>query len=146
VLAERVRAELGHYTAHPGAIGVIATDGRVTLRGACLTRDAERLVRAVGHVRGVHAVDNALELHDAPGGIPALPGRVGRRGRRPELLQSHWSPTARVLVGGLALGLLARAAARRDAAGGVLGALGLGLMARAVSNLETRRLLGLAPA
>jgi osmotically-inducible protein OsmY len=53
VLAERVRSELGHYSAHPGAIAVSASDGRVTLRGACLASEVERIARAVGRVRGV---------------------------------------------------------------------------------------------
>jgi hypothetical protein len=84
---------------------------------------------------------NELQGHERAEGIPALQGGVERRGRRPELLQSRWSPTARVLVGGVALGLLTRAAVRRDALGAVLGLFGLGLAARAASNVEPRRLL-----
>jgi len=43
VLAERVRAQLGPYTAHPGAITVAVRDGRVCLTGLVLIDEHRRL-------------------------------------------------------------------------------------------------------
>jgi uncharacterized membrane protein len=142
VLAERVRAELGHYCSHPGAIEVSAAGGRVTLRGPILARELDVVVRAVGRTRGVREVDSRLEVHQQPDGVPGLQAGVGRAGRRFELMQSRWSPTARMLVGAGGAALLVSASARRDLVGSLLGLLGAGLAARAATNLEMKRLLG----
>ena len=142
VLAQRVRTELGHWVSHPGSIEVDAREGRVTLRGVILKRELDPLPRAIGRVRGVREVDNQLEAHDRPDDVPGLQGGVGRSGRRFELFQSSWSPTARVILGAAGAALAASAVARRQPLSMLLGGLGLGMLARAASNVETRRLIG----
>ena len=66
-------------------------------------------------VRGVQAVINELEPHDSPEGVPALQGGGRVAGSRLDLLQSHWAPATRALVGAAALtaGGLAVAYTRR---------------------------------
>src|SRR5437660_167178 len=60
-----------------------------------------------------------------------------RRGQRFELLQDNWSPSARVLVGTVGLGLLVR--------GGLASRLGgAALLARAMTNLDFATLFGFA--
>jgi hypothetical protein len=61
VLVERVRSKLGRLVAHPHAVDVDATDGCVRLRGAILQSELPRLMRTIGRVRGVRAVENGLE-------------------------------------------------------------------------------------
>ena len=73
-IAERVRAKLGRYVAHPGAVSVEARNGSVTLSGAILRSEAESLIGAVSSVRGVREVLNRLEPHDAADEVPELRG------------------------------------------------------------------------
>lgn len=74
VLAERVRSHLGHVLSHPGSIEVSVADRRVTLRGPILSREVDELLARIAAVRGVAAVDNKLELHEAPNHVPGLQG------------------------------------------------------------------------
>lgn len=74
-LIERVRAELGHVNAHAGAIGVMAQDGRVTLRGPVLAQDVAPTLQAVMQIRGVKAVDNQMDVHETAENIPGLQGQ-----------------------------------------------------------------------
>ena len=73
VLAERVRARMGHIVSH-SSIDVQAVQGEVTLRGPVLDTEIEGLLRAVRAVPGVHGVVNQLEPHPRPGNIPGLQG------------------------------------------------------------------------
>jgi hypothetical protein len=113
VLAERVRAKLGRFTSHPRAIEVAAYEGRVRLRGPVLTREAAQLIRRVSRVRGVHAVDDALERHNHAD-LHALEG-PGGVGHTFELAKRNWSPGWRLLVGAgiLAAGVAALPRRRR---------------------------------
>jgi uncharacterized membrane protein len=143
VLEARVRSKLGHYVSHPGSIGVTAHEGRVFLSGPILAREVDPLLRAVRRIRGVRDVESRLDVHEQAGDVSGLQGGVARAGERPEFLQSHWSPAAR-LVAGLAGGTLALlGAGRRGPLGLLLGAAGLGLFARGATNTELRRLLGI---
>jgi hypothetical protein len=74
VLAERVRSRIGHVVSHPGSIDVSVKDGRVTLAGPALTRELDPLLDEVERMRGVAGVENRLELHEDPGGVPGLQG------------------------------------------------------------------------
>jgi len=139
VIVERVRARLGRICSHPGAIEVKVEDGCVELKGPVLAPEREQVLHGVATVRGVEAIDDDLEPHEAAGAHPALQGGARSQGTRPELLQEHWSPTARVLAGIAGVGLAGWSAARRSTLGA--GA-GLALLARSVTNLSTRRLLG----
>jgi uncharacterized membrane protein len=136
-LVGRVRAVLGRYCSHPHAIEASARDGDVTLAGPILAHEVSGLLRAMSHVPGVRGVEDRLEVHREPGNVSSLQGGVARRGQRFELLQDNWSPSARLLVGTLGLGLLLR--------GGLFSRLGgAALLARAITNLDFATLLGFA--
>ncbi len=143
VLAERVRSKLGRLVSHPSSIVVTSTRGVVRLEGPVLTQEIDRLIRGVKGVRGVSEVENRLELHDQPDGVPGLEGDKARRESRSEL-QKNWSPSAR-LIAGAAGALIALLGARRRGFGarGMV-ALGSGLFARAASNFPLQRLLRMA--
>lgn len=74
VLVDRVRAKLGRYPMHIGAIDVTAHDGTVTLRGQILADEMPKVLRGARLVRGVKGIDNQLEVHATAGDIPALQG------------------------------------------------------------------------
>ena len=74
ILTRRVRSELGHHTSHAHAIHVAADQGRVILSGPVLASEVEELIKAAGKVRGVEAVENRLDVHESPEGVPALQG------------------------------------------------------------------------
>lgn len=73
-LVERVRAELGHRVNHVGAVQVSASDGQVTLRGPVLREELDDVLAAVRGVRGVHDVQNELDVHATAEGVSALQG------------------------------------------------------------------------
>jgi uncharacterized membrane protein len=72
----------------------------------------------------------------------SLQGSSTRPGTRPDILQSHWAPTTRLIVGSVGTALAGYGVTRRNLAGGMLAATGFGLLARAATNLDTRRLTG----
>jgi osmotically-inducible protein OsmY len=84
VLVDRVRAKLGHYSVHVGAIDVTAQNGTVTLRGPVLANEVPEVLLAVGSVRGVKDVDNQLEVHAEREGVPSLQGTPAPLGSQPE--------------------------------------------------------------
>ena len=145
VLVERVRARLGGAVSHPRSIEVSAREGRVTLSGPILVHEVTALLRRVAAIRGVRDVENRLDVHQTAEDVPGLQGegRQGRAGGQFELLQSQWSPTARLLTG-IGGGLLTLDGLRRDSlTGTVMTAGGLLLLARAITNLELERLFGI---
>lgn len=80
VLVERVRSAMGRAVSHPSAIEVSVTDGHVCLTGKVLAAEVPGLLTAVHRVRGVHAVEDCLEVSDVPGDEPSLqPGDGGSR-------------------------------------------------------------------
>lgn len=142
VLAARVRSRLGRVSSHPHAIRVEAHDGTVRLSGPIPRREARRLVREIASVRGVDAVEDALERHDRTAGVPSLQGGH-RREWRAEFFQEHWSPTARIAAlaaGGAALGFGLN---RRGALGFSLAGAGGLLCARAIADVPAKRIVGL---
>ncbi len=74
VLSDRVRAKLGRYPVHTGAIEVRAHDGVVTLTGPILADELPTVLRAARFVRGVKRVDNQLAVYTDGGSEPSLQG------------------------------------------------------------------------
>jgi hypothetical protein len=140
-LQERVRARIGAVVGHASALQATVSDGLVTLSGPILADDVDRLLRRVRAVRGVRGVDDRLEVHAEPNGVPALQGRPRRRrgGEVFELWQDHWSPTARLLTGAAGAALIVGGLRRLDNMGFSVAALGLGLLSRASTNVPLAR-------
>lgn len=149
VLCARVRSRLGRVTSHPGAVEVAVHDGVVTLRGPILAREVQQTVRAIESVEGVSRVKNELEVHESAD-ISALQGGRRRSGVVPDILQENWSPTTRLLVGGLGAGMVLYGSLRRAPVACFLGTAGLALLARSTANLGAAQALphtmGHAPA
>ncbi len=72
VIAERVRAELGHRVRHAGAIEVDVQDGVAVLRGPVLRDELSSVLATAREVDGVRDVESELDIHEAPGAFPAL--------------------------------------------------------------------------
>jgi osmotically-inducible protein OsmY len=74
VLEARVRSEIGRVVSNPGAIGVSAHHGRVTLSGPVLERERDDLLASAAAVRGVENVDDQLDAHREAGSVSGLQG------------------------------------------------------------------------
>lgn len=79
VVAERVRSALGRVVSNPGAITVVAGEGRVMLGGHVRTQECDQLLSAVRRVRGVKGVENRLQVHEESSGVSALQGSRATR-------------------------------------------------------------------
>jgi uncharacterized membrane protein len=144
VLAERVRSRLGGLVSHPSALEARAEQGRVTLRGPVLRHELDPLLKGVAAVRGVRDVEQHLEVYDEAGDVPALQGQPARRlsGQQLDVMQRHWSPTTRLLMGAAGGATAAYGAGRRSAYSGAIGLAGLIMLMRALTNMELKRMLG----
>lgn len=141
VLAQRVRARLGRLCAHPSSIQIESREGRIRLAGPVFRAELDPILKGIARVRGVRDVESRLEAHETAGDIPGLQGE-GPRIERPELLQQHWSPAARLLVGATGAGLLAFGGSRRGLLGAGAATAGMGLLLRSLTNLPMKRLVG----
>ncbi|MHB8899636.1 MAG: SRPBCC family protein [Thermoguttaceae bacterium] len=145
LLVARVRSQMGRHVSHPSLIEVSASDGHVTLTGQVLDEEQSELVSAIRSVRGVKSVENLLQAHSRSENLPQLQGNGRRGGGAWPLMQKNWSPTTRLLVGTTGWSLLTNCATGRGPVGTLGGVLGFGLFLRALTNLEVKRLFGLAP-
>jgi uncharacterized membrane protein len=144
VIEDRVRSAMGHFVSHPGAIDVTSRDGVVTLTGWILASEAEGLLEMVANIQGAKGVESNLGVTEHPEHISDLQGGAPRMGSRFELLQERWSPAARLLMGGLGVGLVAYGVNRRDLPATLLASIGTGILARSLWNRDLPQLLGKA--
>jgi hypothetical protein len=115
----------------------------VTLAGAIVENELDRLLNGVHSIRGVKNVENRLEVHKNADSIPGLQGQPREpMGERLDILQSNWSPATRLLVGTAAGASLVYAFKRRDALGAGVALLSGGALGRALANMEFKRLVG----
>lgn len=70
VLIARVRSAIGRVVSHPHAIKVTAHEGHVILSGPVLARELNGLLATVKGVRGVHRVDNWLNVYEQAENLP----------------------------------------------------------------------------
>lgn len=143
IVQERVRTALGRVVSHPSALKTAVYDGRVFLSGPILRAELPVLLSTVRSVRGVREVENQLQAHDTPAGVPGLQGEGRARGAHSAWRQEVWAPTTRLLAGVVGGAAVLRGLRSRGVPGSVLAAAGLGLLARAATNLSTRRLFGI---
>lgn len=105
-LAERVRAELGFLVRYPSFIDVQVHSGEVILTGDAFSDECEQLVTGILSLRGVRCADNRLRTHEGPEDFPGLRGqqlKAKPTGRSFDIMQPHWSPATRLIVGVAAL-------------------------------------------
>jgi uncharacterized membrane protein len=99
----------------------------------------------VRKVRGVIDVESRLEQHESPGDVPGLQGSPRLPADKFELLQTNWTPAAR-LAATVAGGALATFALGRGERGNAmtrtLGLAGLALLVRGATNKPFDELLG----
>lgn len=74
IVAERARAALGRACTHASALDVSARDGRLSLSGPILEREHPAVIRTARRVRGVREIEDHLERHLRPDGVPGLQG------------------------------------------------------------------------
>jgi uncharacterized membrane protein len=142
VLVERVRAKLGRLVSHSHAVHAVASNGTVTLTGAILDGEADRLVRSIGRMRGVRQVIDQLERHQEAAHVPALQGGRAPTGARPDVLQTNWAPATRAVVGTAGAALVALGVSRRGVRGMSAAIAGAALVTRAATNVPLNRLTG----
>jgi uncharacterized membrane protein len=144
VLVERVRAHLGRVVTHPHSVKVEANNGVITLSGPILEDEVPLLIDCTLGIPGVRDLQNRLDVHAEPGDLPGLQGTPRQRpGHHSAFMQENWSPTARA-AGGLGGAFAAvYGLSDRSFGGALVGAAGLLLLTRALTNLETRRLVGI---
>jgi hypothetical protein len=138
VLIGRVRAKLGRYVSHPHAVRVGAQAGIVTLSGEVLASEHPRLIRAIRMVPGIRDCHDRLDVHRSAEGVSSLQGGVARSGEPLELLQAHWAPGTRAVVGGTGALLALYGLARGGFAGLAALAGGAALTVRAWANEPLR--------
>jgi hypothetical protein len=137
ILHDRVRSAIGRVSAHPGAMTVTVSQGRVTLSGNVLVDEVNDLIGRVERVRGVGEVRNELAMHRTPEGVPELQGARGSRQYGAQ--ENTWTPTARLVLGA-AGGVIALQGARMKGPGGrALTFLGSGILSRAASRVPPLR-------
>lgn len=107
VLAERVRARLGHLTSHAHAVRVSARAGEIELAGPVFRAERAGILSGVRAVRGVRRVRDRLEAHETAD-VRALEGAGPRRRSRGGALPFS-SPGYRLAAGAAGAFLVARA-------------------------------------
>lgn len=142
VLIARVRKEIGRAVTHPRAIKVSAREGCVSLHGPILAHEKQPLLDCVKSVAGVSEIEDKLEVHDSPAGIPSLQGEGRLRRTGSAMMKETWSPALRAIaaVGGGVLGLYGLT--RRTPASVAVATLGAGLITRSVLNRPFNQLAG----
>ncbi len=74
ILKQRVRSAIGHVCSHPRAIEVLVSNGTAWLSGPVLDKEHDRIIRQVGRIPGVRAIEDGLERHLRANGVPSLQG------------------------------------------------------------------------
>jgi uncharacterized membrane protein len=120
-------------------------NGRAILTGPILSREKDTVLNGVTAVRGVKGIEDRLEPHDSPTGVPGLQGEPARRkaGQSFDLAQTNWSPSSRFIAGTFGAGLALYGARKLSLWGTTLAGLGAALLARAATNLDFKRLTGI---
>ena len=95
-LEARLRTCIGRHSAHARAIDVVVSEGCVRLTGKVLASEVREVLSCASEVRGVRAVDNALEVYEEAGRVPELQGGRRRAWRR---TTADWRTAAAAAAG-----------------------------------------------
>jgi uncharacterized membrane protein len=143
VLAARIRSQIGRVVSHPRAIEVTVNNGNATLSGRVLEHEYKDLCLCVRSMRGITRLEDRLTVHKASEHIPELQGGVPRQ-RRPDILQDHWAPATRLILGTTGGSLAINALRHGGPLNTALGLAGSMLFLRALTDKPRRRAPGLA--
>jgi uncharacterized membrane protein len=143
VLHDQIRSRLGRVVSHPRAIDVTVEDGTVTLSGPILEEEVGTLLGELSTLRGIHELQDNLEVYGNGGGDPPALQGVGSPSRIHSWKRDTWPPGLRLAAGsaGGAL-LLASSATRSRIAKGALMGTGTALVMRSAFNLPWFRIVG----
>ena len=128
-LTRRVRSKMGRVVSEPSEVEVLASDGRVTLRGIVFAHEAEGLLRCVARVRGVHGVENQLKVKRRHGEAAPAAHRNGN-GRSAAGLPAPGRLLATFAGSGLAL----YGARRRGVFGSAVSMVGVQVLKRGLAH------------
>ncbi len=81
-LVRRVAAQVGHVVSHPGALGITAEDGCVTISGPILRSEVDILKKRLDETRGIRHCELQLDIHDSDENVPGLQGESRWQRRR----------------------------------------------------------------
>jgi uncharacterized membrane protein len=142
LIEKRVRSKIGRVVSHPHAIGVCSQNGEVTLSGLILTHEVAPLISTILSIPGVAGIQNRLEAHPHPENIPSLQGGIPRLGRRIDLLQTHWSPSTRLIMGIIGAVATTYGIRRHNISGRIVTTLGALSLIRSVTDRPLKTFLG----
>jgi hypothetical protein len=142
VLVQRVRSRLGRWVSYPAAIDVTAAAGAVTLSGAVLESEQERLLRELRWMHGVRRVQNRLQPQPASGDRSWAGGGTGRKHPRAGFTERNWSAGRRLLATTGGTGLVLYGLGRHSVGGTLLAIAGAALATRGATHRGLRRSLG----
>jgi hypothetical protein len=94
--------------------------------------EVEQLLKRVGSVAGVMAIENRLDAHGDAGHVSALQGPGPRAVPGPTAKWLRWTPTARLIAGVVGLALVALSSPNRPVRGAATGITGVELIERAL--------------
>src|SRR5512139_2384970 len=72
ILEERVRSNFGRIAGNTRGVNVRADGGYIYLSGPALREERDAILKAAARTRGVHGVEDELQLFDNPEDIPSL--------------------------------------------------------------------------
>jgi uncharacterized membrane protein len=142
VLRDRVRAAFGRYCSHPSVIAAAVHQGDVELSGPILEDEADEVIAHVRHVPGVRSIQDRLERHPFPEGVPALQGsrRLPKRGASG---RDKWPISLRWALGTGGAALAISGLSRGGPLGAGLAIAGASVVLRATANRSLMGLLGI---
>ncbi len=82
LLAERVRAQLGHVIEHPGGLDIRVDDGCAIISGPVLDGEKEKIESRLHEIRGLWNWKLDVQAHESAGNIPSLQGGAHEGGSR----------------------------------------------------------------
>jgi uncharacterized membrane protein len=142
ILEERVRSNFGRISSNTRAIDIRADGGYIYLSGPVMREDRDAILKATTRTRGVHGVQDELQIVDNPQDIPSLRAGMTEGSQTGSQIQQNWSPATR-LISGVGGSLLTLYGLRRSGLSKpLLSTAGLIITARSVTNMDTRSLLG----
>jgi hypothetical protein len=135
-LLERVRAQIGRFVSQPHDIDVEVHDRRACLSGTVSPGEAKRILSVVERVPGIQGALHRFVVQDTSIGAAHSESRGGYF----ELMQNHWSPTARLLVGAAGSVLTVQGFRQGGIFGSTLSLTGMAMLVRGLRNRPYQKL------